>query len=131
MTDLFLFKKISNGAAQLACEQAPRWGIGRNEKSASGAWYGGDKERKKRSSLPPFSPLLQARRFYLRPKPYLGACSQATAQWRYSGLFNIEAKRPMMPKTISLISSCVLQSSLQPTDILFGRPNFSTSPFCI
>ena len=33
----------------LACEQAPRWGIGRNEKLASGAIrasYGGKKERK-------------------------------------------------------------------------------------
>ena len=33
----------------LACEQAPKWGKGQKEKSASranGAWYGGEKERK-------------------------------------------------------------------------------------
>ena len=36
-------------AAEVACEQAPKWRIGRKEKSASrasGARYGGEKERK-------------------------------------------------------------------------------------
>ena len=56
---------------ELACEQAPKWGIGRTETSASrasGARYGA---RKKESEFD----------FCLHPRPYLGACSQATCEW--------------------------------------------------
>ena len=60
---LFLFVAATTLSLVLACEQAPKWGIGRKEKSANRA-----------SRARCFSPLLSELDFC----PHLGACSQAS-----------------------------------------------------
>ena len=50
---------------RIACEQAPKWGIGRRQKSSS--------ER----GPPNRAPLARLTEFSFRPKPHLGVCSQA------------------------------------------------------
>ena len=50
---------------RIACEQAPKWGIGRRQKSSS--------ER----GPPNRAQLAQLTEFSFRPNPYLGVCSQA------------------------------------------------------
>ena len=54
----------------IAYEQAPRWGIGRNEKI-------GERAERGTGATTPFSPPLQDADFCLRPIPHLGTCSQA------------------------------------------------------
>ena len=53
----------------VACEQAPMWGLGRKEKLMSGA-----SRVRSRGDHARLAPLAN---FSFRPKPHIGACSQA------------------------------------------------------